>query len=411
MVRNGSAPSPGARSQALSQAERGRTPRWRLDGWGQTGKKASNRGSERSGGEMGQQEQMGVMGLGVMGRSLAINLVDHGIDTRVRNLELEAIPELLAAHPAPNLSGTADLSEFVKGLKRPRRLLMMITAGAPVDAMLERLLPLLDTGDVVVDGGNSWYEDTLRRQQQCDALGIRYVGMGVSGGEEGARHGPSMMPGGDPEAVAALMPMLERIAAQTHTGPCVTHVGKGGAGHFVKMVHNGIEYADMQLLAEAYDLLRRGDGADASTIAELFAGWNEGPLNAFLLELSAGVLRRIDERTGRPLVEVVLDAAGQKGTGRWTAGEALRLGVATPSITAAVDARVLSSMKASRVEASTRLTGPQPPFPDRSAGLSRRQQIHDALYAARIVTWAQGIDLMRTASRAHAWDIDLAEVL
>ena len=362
----------------------------------------------------GQRESvstMGLVGLGVMGRQLALNLLEHGVPTRVWNLETGPLEAFLRENAVPHLSGDVSLEGFVAGLSRPRTILLMITAGAPVDALLERLLPLLAPEDVVIDGGNSWYEDTERRSARCASLGISFVGMGVSGGEEGARRGPSLMPGGPAAAWTLLSPMLERIAAQADSGPCVTHVGTGGAGHFVKMVHNGIEYAEMQLLAEAYDLLRRGLGLEASRIADVFARWNEGPAGSFLLEISERVLRRIDPETGLPLVELVLDRAGQKGTGRWTVEVGLRLGVPVPSMAAAVDARVLSSLKDERVAASALLGGPAVARLDDAEAARFVGSLHEAIHAARLATWAQGLRLISVASIAHGWGVELAEVL
>jgi 6-phosphogluconate dehydrogenase len=284
-----------------------------------------------------------------------------------------------------------------------------VTAGEAVDQMLGQLEPLLSPGDIVIDGGNSWFEDTRRREKAFAAKGLRFVGMGVSGGEEGARHGPSLMPGGPREAWEELRPFLEAIAARTDTGPCVTHVGPDGAGHFVKMVHNGIEYADMQLLAEAYDVMRRGLGFGAEQLAGAFTDWNRGIAESFLLETTVKVLRKRDPETGRPLVDLVLDKAGQKGTGRWTVQVALELGVPVPAIAAALDARVLSSLKEERVAASRHLAGPWESLSgEERMGLA--QWVHDALYAARVATYAQGMRLIQAASTQYGWDVSLGEL-
>jgi 6-phosphogluconate dehydrogenase len=295
-------------------------------------------------------------------------------------------------------------------LSRPRRIIMMIPAGKPVDATIEKLQPLLDRGDVLIDGGNSWFEDTRRREAALRPTGIHFVGCGVSGGEEGARFGPSLMPGGSTEAWTILRDVLESIAAKTEAGPCVTHVGPDGAGHFVKMVHNGIEYGDMQLIAESWDVLRRGLGLSAPETADVFEQWNNGPLASFLTELTARVCRTIDTVTKQPLVDVVLDKAGQKGTGKWTAQVALDLAVAIPTIAAAIDARVLSSLKDERTAASKVLNGPAPAVPVQGQRSQLIDDLHDALYAARICGYAQGMALIRAGSDKYQWNINLAEI-
>jgi 6-phosphogluconate dehydrogenase len=353
--------------------------------------------------------QFGVAGMGVMGAALALNIADHGFRVTVWDRHPERIDEMHQKYGHPEVKGTASLEEFVRRLERPRRVLLMVTAGAAVDQMMERLFPLLSPGDVIMDAGNSWFHDTRRREELCKSKGLHFLGIGVSGGEEGARHGPSIMPGGLPEAYALVRPVLEAIAARAESGLCVTHVGPDGAGHFVKMVHNGIEYADMQLLAETYDVLRRGLGLGADALAELFSKWNEGIAESFLLETTLQVLRKKDPETGRPLVDLVLDKAGQKGTGKWTVQVALDLGVPVPSIAAALDARNLSSMKDERVAASARLRGPSEPLTsEEKAQLAA--WAHDALYAARVVTYAQGMRLIQAASTEYKWGISLAEM-
>jgi 6-phosphogluconate dehydrogenase len=288
---------------------------------------------------------------------------------------------------------------------------MMIPAGKPIDQTIERLQPLLEAGDVLIDGGNSWFEDTRRREAQLRPSGLRFVGCGVAGGEEGARFGPSLMPGGPQAVWPVLKDVLEAIAARTEAGPCVTYVGPDGAGHFVKMVHNGIEYADMQLIAESWDVLRRGLGMSAAEAGAVFDEWNRGPLESFLVELTARVSRVVDEETRQPLVDVVLDRAAQKGTGRWTAEIALELEVPVPTIAAAIDARLLSSMKQQRVVAGAKLSGPEP-----AAALAREDRttvVRDlaaALHAGRICAYAQGMALIRAGSDKYQWNVDLAEI-
>ncbi len=352
--------------------------------------------------------QFGVIGLGVMGQNLALNIADHGRSVAVWNLEPEWVSRFVSANESRAIVGNADLAQFVQSLERPRRMLMMIKAGDPVDEMLERIAPLLSPGDILIDGGNSFFKDTQRREAAMRARGLNFFGMGVSGGEEGARNGPSLMPGGDESAYEHVKSTLESIAAKTSSGPCVTYVGADGAGHFVKMVHNGIEYGDMQLIAEAYDLLRHALGLSAPEIAEVFAAWNRGPLASYLIEISAGILTAIDPETHQPLVDVILDKAGQKGTGKWTAQIALDLGIPIPTISAAIDARALSSMKDERVVASAqygrtaaRCTG------DRDALIS---SIGDALYASKICSYAQGMSLIAAGAREWNWKISLREI-
>jgi 6-phosphogluconate dehydrogenase len=349
-----------------------------------------------------------MIGLAVMGRSLALNIADHGFSVAVWNLEPEVTDKVVADNPGKKLIATKSLEEFVQKVERPRRIMMMIKAGAPVDIMLDKLKPLLSPGDIVIDGGNTWYPETQRREQAYKAAGLRFVGMGVSGGEEGARFGPSLMPGGDVEAWERVKPVFEAIAAKTDSGPCVTHCGSDGAGHFVKMVHNGIEYGDMQLIAEAYDLLSRVVGLSAPEIGQVFAKWNDGPLSSFLIEITAKVLAVKDVESGKPLVDLVQDKAGQKGTGKWTAQVGLDLGVPIPTIAASIDARVMSSMKDDRVAASTVLRGQvTAPTVDRSAFV---QDVHDALLASKICSYAQGLHLIRAAADANKWSINLKEM-
>jgi 6-phosphogluconate dehydrogenase len=343
-----------------------------------------------------------------MGRNLALNIESRGVSVVVWNREQDWTTAFVGEHAARAFTGATSLETLVAAVERPRRLLMMIPAGAPVDEMIGRLGPTLQRGDVLIDGGNSWFEDTARREQALRTTGLHFVGCGVSGGEDGARNGPSLMPGGSVEAWTLLRPVLEAIAATTEAGPCVTHVGPGGSGHFVKMVHNGIEYADMQLIAESWDLMRRAGGMSPLETADVFDEWNAGPLGSFLIELTATICRVPDPVTGRPLVDVVLDKAGQKGTGRWTVQAALELGIAVPTIGAALDARGLSSLKDERVAAGSVLEGPPAaPVPPRPALL---RDLHDALYASRVCAYAQGLALIGAASRAHEWRVDLAEV-
>jgi 6-phosphogluconate dehydrogenase len=353
----------------------------------------------------------GIIGLGTMGRNLALNIESRGYRVAVWNLETEWVTEFIRNHAGAKFEGTTTFEALTAALTRPRRIMMMIPAGKPVDSTIDKLKPLLDRGDVLIDGGNSWFEDTRRREASLRPTGIHFVGCGVSGGEEGARLGPSLMPGGSDDAWSVIGDVLEAIAARTEAGPCVTHVGPDGAGHFVKMVHNGIEYGDMQLIAESWDVLRRGLGMSAPETADVFQQWNDGSLASFLTELTAKVCRSMDPETKQPLVDVVLDKAGQKGTGKWTAQVALDLAVAIPTIAAAIDARVLSSLRDQRVAASKVLAGPV--ATGRYSHEDRRQVIadlHDALYAARICAYAQGMALIRAGSDRYDWHINLAEI-
>ena len=352
----------------------------------------------------------GIIGLGTMGRNLALNIESRGYHVAVWNLETDWIADFIGKHPGLKFEGTSTFEALAAALSRPRRIMMMIPAGKPVDATIEKLKPLLERGDVLIDGGNSWFEDTRRRESSLKPSGIHFVGCGVSGGEEGARFGPSLMPGGPNETWPIIGDVLEAIAARTEAGPCVTHVGPDGAGHFVKMVHNGIEYGDMQLIAETWDVLRRGLGLSAPETADVFQKWNEGPLASFLTELTAKVCRTMDPETKQPLVDVVLDKAGQKGTGKWTAQVALDLAVAIPTIAAAIDARVLSSLKDERVAASKVLVGPEPNRPLPSERGQLLDDLQDALYAARICGYAQGMALIRAGSDKYDWKINLAEI-
>lgn len=351
---------------------------------------------------------VGVIGLAVMGRNLALNIADHQYRVAVFNRTSSVTVDVVRENPNQHLVPHADLAAFVGSLQRPRRILVMVKAGAPVDQVLTDLTPLLEPGDVVIDGGNTWYPETQRREKQLAQLGLHFVGMGISGGEEGARFGPSLMPGGHPAAWEATKPVFEAIAARTDSGPCVTHVGPDGAGHFVKMVHNGIEYGDMQLIAEVYDLMSRGLGMTAPAIGEVFARWNDGPLASFLVEITAKVLA-VKDTSGAPLVDLVLDKAGQKGTGKWTATVALELGVPIPTIAAAIDARVLSSMKDERGRAEAMIRRVTAAVPNEEAKLVI-DDLERALLAAKIGSYAQGLKLIAEASRVNQWSIDLKEM-
>jgi 6-phosphogluconate dehydrogenase len=342
-----------------------------------------------------------------MGANLARNAARHGFPVAVHNRTESRTRELLDRYGHEGeLVGTSSTEEFVAALAPPRRILVMVKAGPAVDAVLEELAGHLDEGDLLIDGGNSYFEDTVRREQAMNARGLRFLGTGVSGGEEGALHGPSIMPGGAGEAYALVERLLTTIAAQVDGVPCCRLVGPDGAGHYVKMVHNGIEYADMQLIAEAYDLLGQGVGMGAAELAEVFQGWNAGDLDSFLIEITAKVLRQVDQATGEALVDVILDQAEQKGTGRWTVQSALELGVPVTGITEAVFARVLSSQKEQRTAAAKVLTGPSGRVDADRAG-AFVDDVRDALYASKVVAYAQGFEQMAAASEANGWDVEL----
>jgi 6-phosphogluconate dehydrogenase len=351
------------------------------------------------------QADIGMLGLGVMGRNLTLNIVDRGITVAGYERDPALLSQVMASTKGLMLHG--ELEHFVANIKRPRALLLMITAGAPVDQSIESLLPLLSPGDVLVDAGNSDYQDTHRREALLQEARIGYLGLGVSGGEEGARRGPALMAGGTAATYARVAPVLTAIAARADDGtPCAARLGNAAAaGHFVKMMHNGIEYADMQLIAEIHDLLSRGYQLPASEISNVFAGWTKGPLASFLIEVTATVLRRTDTETDMPLVDLVLDTAGQKGTGRLASIAALELAVAAPSIAEAVAARVISSLKDQRTAASARFSRPIGDLP-----VLDQQQLADALLASKICAYAQGFAVLSVASQAHGWELALDQV-
>jgi 6-phosphogluconate dehydrogenase len=356
-----------------------------------------------------KQSQFGMIGLAVMGRNLALNIEEHGFPVAVWNFETEWVDSFVNEFQDKQFTGTKTLEDFARAVERPRRIMMMIKAGTPVDMTIESLKPLLEEGDILIDGGNSYYKDTQRREESLRKMKLSFIGSGVSGGEEGARFGPSLMPGGAPQAYETIRPVFEAIAAKTDSGACVTYVGPDGAGHFVKMVHNGIEYGDMQLIAESYDILRRSMQIEASELADIFDEWNRGPLASFLIEISANIFRIRDDESGEALVDLVLDQAEQKGTGKWTAQDALDMGVPIPTIAAAIDARLMSSMKDERVAASRKIKGPRTQH-SRAGKQKLIRAVHDALYASKICSYAQGLSFIRKASDEHHWNIDLSEI-
>jgi 6-phosphogluconate dehydrogenase len=352
---------------------------------------------------------IGVVGLGTMGQNLALNLERNRFRVAVYNRTTQRTEDFISSKGADKqLRPAHSIEELVAILKRPRTLVAMVKAGHPVDAVIEQLRPHLEAGDLIVDGGNSHFRDTERRVEELQPDGIQFLGVGISGGEEGALWGPSLMPGGPRQAYPQVEPFFTAIAAKAGGDPCVSYLGPGGAGHYVKMVHNGIEYGNMQLIAEAYDLLRRGLGLPAAEIQQVFARWNQGPLSSFLIEITADILEQVDPRTGQPLVEVILDVASQKGTGIWTSQEGLELGVPIPTITAAVEGRFLSAEKPLR-EAAAKVFPQQEgeSTGDREAWI---EATGAALYASTISSYAQGFALLAAASQAHDYGFDLGEI-
>lgn len=353
---------------------------------------------------------IGLIGLAVMGENLVLNMESKGYTVAVYNRTVQKVTDFVSGRAkGKNIIGTYSLQELVDSLKTPRKVMLMVKAGQPVDAFIEQLIPLLDKGDVIIDGGNSQFEDTNRRTKRVEEAGLLYIGTGVSGGEEGALRGPSIMPGGSPAAWEIVKPILQSIAAKVGDGvPCCQWVGKEGAGHFVKTVHNGIEYGDMQLISEAYYIMKHALGLTAQELHEVFAEWNKGELDSYLIQITSEILAKVDKETKQPLVELILDAAGQKGTGKWTSQTALDLGIATPTITEAVFARCLSAIKEERAAASKVLTGPTGKYEgDRDAFI---EDIRQALYASKICSYAQGFALMREASKEWDWNLNFGEI-
>jgi len=357
---------------------------------------------------------IGVTGLAVMGSNLARNFARNGFVTAVHNRSYAKTESLIAEHGSDGVFVPSESSaDFVASLAVPRKILIMVKAGGPTDAVVDELAELVEPGDIIIDGGNAKFEDTRRRQAALQEKGIHFVGCGVSGGEEGALNGPSIMPGGSAESYQSLGPILEKISAHVDGAPCCTHIGTDGAGHFVKMVHNGIEYADMQLIAEAYDLLRRGAGLSPAEIGEIFGEWNKGDLDSFLIEITAEVLAQVDAATGKPFVDIVLDAAGMKGTGTWTVQTALDLGIPVSGIAEAVFARGLSSAASQRAAAVGKLPGPNGAWDVKSAGIDSAGFVEDvriALYASKIVAYAQGLDEIFAGAAEFGWDINVGAV-
>ena len=350
--------------------------------------------------------QIGVVGLAVMGSNIARNFANNGHTVAVYNRTTTKTEKFMEDFgDTGNFVPSETIADFVKSLERPRRALIMVQAGAGTDAVISQLAEEMDEGDIIIDGGNALYTDTIRREAEMSERGLNFVGAGISGGEEGALNGPAIMPGGPAESWEALGPLLESVAAKVDGTPCVTHIGPDGAGHFVKMVHNGIEYADMQVIGEAYQLLRYGAGMEPAEIAEVFKNWNEGDLDSYLIEITAEVLSQVDEKTGKPLIDVIVDSAGQKGTGRWTVKAALDLGIPTTGIGEAVFARALSGAREQR----DATIGNLPAGELSTLDVPKDEFIEDvrrALYASKLVAYAQGFDEIKAGSEEHKWGVD-----
>ncbi|MDF2533218.1 MAG: hypothetical protein K0Q65_2799 [Clostridia bacterium] len=355
------------------------------------------------------KQQIGVIGLAVMGKNLALNIESRGFSVSVYNRSKEKTEELVQEAQGKNLVGTYSLEEFVNSLETPRRILIMVKAGKPVDDTIAQLKPYLSKGDILIDGGNSFFVDTIRRNKALEEEGYRFIGTGVSGGEEGALKGPAIMPGGQEDAYKLVEPVLTAISAKVDGEPCCTYIGSDGAGHYVKMVHNGIEYGDMQLICEAYSLLKNVLGLDEKELHEVFAEWNKGELDSFLIDITQDIFTKYDPETGKPMVDVILDTAGQKGTGKWTSQNALDLGISTPTITEAVFARCISAIKGERTAASKILSGPNV---SSYSGDKKEliEAIRKALYASKICSYAQGFALMKAAAKEYGWNLNYGKI-
>ena len=354
------------------------------------------------------KKNFGVIGLGVMGKNLALNIESKGFSVSVYDAWTDRVDEYVNSIGEKNIKGYHTMQKFADSLEVPRRILMMVKDGKPVDDMIDQIKPFLTKGDIIIDGGNSYFQDTVRRCKQLDGEGFHFIGSGVSGGEEGALNGPALMPGGNKEAYDLIEPIFNAIAAKVNGEPCSTYIGSDGAGHFVKMVHNGIEYGDMQLITEAYFLLKNILGLNAAELHEVFADWNKGELDSYLIQITADIFTKTDPETGKPVVDVILDSAGQKGTGKWTSQNALDMGVAAPTVAEAVFARCMSAMKSQRVKASKLLNGPAIQFTgDRQAFI---ESVRKALFASKICSYAQGFDIYKTASEEHNWDLNYGAI-
>lgn len=354
-------------------------------------------------------QQVGVVGVGVMGRSLALNFESKGFSVSIYDLSAEKVSEIVENNKGKDIFGTTNIEEFVQSIERPRKILLMVNAGPITDKAIESLIPYLEKGDILIDGGNTYYKDTIRRNEELAEKGFLFIGAGVSGGEEGALKGPAIMPGGQKEAYEAVAPLLTAISAKVNGDPCCTYIGPNGAGHYVKMVHNGIEYGDMQLICETYHILREVVGLTTDELHEVFSEWNKGELDSYLIEITADIFSKKDPETGKALVDVILDTAGQKGTGKWTSGSALDLGVPLSIITESVFSRFLSAMKEERVRASKILRGPA-----KKEFTGDKQDfielVRKTLYLSKICSYAQGFAQYKVASEEYNWNLNPGEI-
>lgn len=355
------------------------------------------------------KQQIGIVGLAVMGKNLALNIESRGYTISVYNRERKATDKLLEKFQEKNILGTYSFEELVNSLEKPRKIILMIKAGKPVDEVIMGIKPHLSKGDLIIDCGNSYYKETIRRSKELEKDGYHFIGSGVSGGEEGALKGPAIMPGGSRKAYELIEPVFTAISAKVDNQPCSTYIGTDGAGHYIKMVHNGIEYGDMQLISEAYSLLKEILGLSHDELNPIFDEWNKGELDSYLIEITGNILRKKDEETGKPMLEVILDAAGQKGTGKWGSKSALDLGVSTPTITEAVFARCISAIKEERIEASKILQGPKytNELVDREKFI---EAVRQALYASKICSYAQGFALMKEAAKEYGWELNYGDI-
>lgn len=354
------------------------------------------------------KKNIGVIGMAVMGKNLALNIADHGYSVAIYNRTYEVTKNVLLENPTANLTGSETLEDFVNLLESPRKIILMVKAGKPVDAFLDLLYPLLDEGDIVADAGNSFFLDTIRREKAAKEKGINFFGMGVSGGEEGARFGPAIMPGGNKEAHAYLKDMLEAISAKAEGEACTTYIGSDGAGHYVKMVHNGIEYGDMELISEAYHLLKNVGGLNNKELADVFTEWNKGELDSYLIEITSHIFKTKDDLSDADIIDVIKDNAGQKGTGIWTSKESMDLGIHTSVITSAVYARFISSLREERIRAHAIL-----PSHTQTKSIDRNEfieKVRKALYLAKVVSYAQGFALLKEAAKQYNWDLNFEAI-
>lgn len=355
------------------------------------------------------KQQIGVIGLAVMGKNLAFNIESRGYTVSVYNRSQSKTDDMMQEAQGKHIVPAYSLEDFVASLEVPRKILLMVKAGEATDATINQLKPLLEKGDIIIDGGNTFFQDTRRRNQELSELGFHFIGTGVSGGEEGALTGPSIMPGGQKEAYDLVAPILTAISAKVGDDACCTYIGPDGAGHYVKMVHNGIEYSDMQLISESYFLLKQLLGLSVEELHEVFAEWNKGELDSYLIEITADIFKKYDDETGKPMVDIILDKAGNKGTGKWTSQSALDLGVPLPVITESVFARYISALKDERVQASKQIQGPKPaPFTGDKKALI--ESIRKALYMSKIVSYAQGFAQMKAASEEYGWDLQYGDI-